>query len=157
MEHATAATLRRAALALAALGTLAAALDLLLLNHAQKPAQLIPFALLAANAAFVVALWVRPGAALLRAYRWFAAPMLTGALLGAGFHLAGNLEIARETSPGLGGANLLLEALRGGNPVLAPGLFAQIALLGLMFAHKHPLSDAPSLRAASRRRASRPQ
>ena len=130
--------LRQFALLLCGFVTLVTPIELLLVNHVQKPTQLIPFALLAINIAFVVAMFFRPETGTLRAYRWFGLVMLFGALTGVGFHLNGNLEIAREINPNLSGVALILEGLRGGNPVLAPGLFVQIAALGLMFTFRHP-------------------
>jgi hypothetical protein len=131
--------LRFAALGLAALGTLITPVDLLLVNHVQKPTQWIPFVLLGINAAVIAWVLLRPSSRALRLFQAVSWLMMLGGLAGVGFHLAGNLEIARESAPDARGLALLLETVRGGNPVLAPGLFAQVALLGLMFTHAHPL------------------
>lgn len=137
-EHSTARNLRQFSLLLCGFVTLITPIDLLLLGHTQKPTQWIPFVMLAINLAFVAALLARPEPGTLRAFRWFAGLMLLTGLAGVGFHLRGNLEVAQSITPGLSGIPLLLEVLRGGNPALAPGLFAQIAALGLMFAFRHP-------------------
>jgi hypothetical protein len=137
-EHPTARNLRLFSLLLCAFVTLVTPIDLLLVGHTQKPSQLIPFVMLAINFTFVLALLARPEAGTLRAYRWFAAAMLLTGLVGVGFHLHGNYEMAQRFSPDLSGIPLLLEVLGGKNPALAPGLFAQIAALGLMFTFKHP-------------------
>jgi hypothetical protein len=137
-ENTTARTLRKFALLLCGFVTLITPIDLLLVGHTQKPSQLIPFVMLAINFAFVLALLARPEAGTLRAYRWFAGAMLLTGLIGVGFHLHGNYEMVQRFSPDLSGLPLLLEVLSGKNPALAPGLFAQIAALGLMFTFKHP-------------------
>ncbi len=133
--------LRQLVLLLCGFVTLVTPVELLLVSHTQKPTQWIPFGLIALNLLFVALMLYRPTASILKAYRWFALLMLLGALAGVGFHLNGNLQIAREVSPDLSGLALLLEVLRGGNPVLAPGLFVQIAALGLIFTIHHPLLE----------------
>jgi hypothetical protein len=137
-EHPTVRKLRLFSLLLCGFVTLITPIDLLLVGHTQKPAQWIPFVMLAINLAFVTAMLARPESGTLRAYRWFAGAMLLTGLTGVGFHLHGNLEVAQNISPGMVGIPLVLEVLRGSNPALAPGLFAQIAALGLMFTFHHP-------------------
>jgi hypothetical protein len=137
-ENTTARNLRQFALLLCGFVTLITPIDLLLVGHTQKPSQLIPFVMLAINFAFVLALFARPESGTLRAYRWFAGVMLLTGLIGVGFHLHGNYEMVQRFSPDLSGIPLILEVLSGKNPALAPGLFAQIAALGLMFTFKHP-------------------
>jgi xanthine/uracil permease len=137
-EHPIARNLRQFALLLCGFVTLITPMDLLLVGHTQKPAQWIPFVMLAINFAFVAAMLARPESGTLRVYRWFAGAMLLTGLVGVGFHLHGNYEMVQQFSPDLSGLSLLLEVLSGKNPALAPGLFAQIAALGLMFTFKHP-------------------
>ncbi len=137
-EHATARSLRQCVLLLCGFVTLVTPVELLLVNHTQKPTQWIPFVMLGVNLAFLSAMFFKPRSATLRAYRWFALLMLLSALAGVFYHLRGNLEQVQEVAPELSGTALLLEVLRGGNPALAPGLFAQIAALGLMFTFRHP-------------------
>jgi hypothetical protein len=144
-EHPTARNLRQFSLLLCGFVTLITPIDLLLVGHTQKPAQWIPFVMLAINLAFVAALLARPESGTLRAFRWFSGAMLLTGLIGVAFHLHGNLEVAQSINPGLTGISLALEVLRGSNPALAPGLFAQIAALGLMFTFRHP-NLAPSQR-----------
>jgi hypothetical protein len=63
--------------------------------------------------------------------------LLVGAW-GVYLHLLGNVEFALERDPSLSGANLMWKALRGATPALAPGALAQLGLLGLLYAYKHP-------------------
>ena len=141
-EHPTSRILRLGALALAGLGTFVTPVELLMVNHIQKLTQLIPFVLLGINAGLIVWLLLRPSAQNVRIFQVFCGVMLLGGLVGVGFHLHANYEMALQFAPDARGLNLLLEVLRGSNPVLAPGLFAQLALLGLMFTYKHPKSSA---------------
>jgi hypothetical protein len=59
-------------------------------------------------------------------------------VLGVYLHLRGNFEFERERDPSLGGSALLWEAMRGATPALAPGALAQLGLVGLAFAFRHP-------------------
>jgi uncharacterized membrane protein HdeD (DUF308 family) len=137
-EHATARTLRQCVLLLCGFVTLVTPVELLLVNHTQKPTQWIPFVMLVVNLAFLSVMFFKPKSATLLAYRWFALLMLLSALVGVFYHLRGNFEQVQEVAPELSGLALLLEVLRGANPALAPGLFVQIAALGLMFTFRHP-------------------
>jgi hypothetical protein len=70
--------------------------------------------------------------------------LIAGAL-GVYLHYRGNVEFELEREPTLSGLALLWEAVRGATPALAPGALAQLGLLGLLYAHRHPLlSDPPS-------------
>ena len=42
------------------------------------------------------------------------------------------------------GLELVWEALKGATPALAPGAMAQLGLVGLAFAYRHPLLSGPA-------------
>jgi hypothetical protein len=63
-------------------------------------------------------------------------------VLGVVLHLKGNIEFERETDPSARGLALLWHSLRGGVPLLAPGAMAQLGLLGLASAYRHPVLRA---------------
>jgi hypothetical protein len=132
-------TIRRILLGLVLLGICGLTLELLLLEHTESATQLLPFAVLGAGLAGTVAVGVRPN---VRSIRFFQIVMLlfiaTG-LLGLYLHLRGNIGFEREQDPSARGFDLVWRSLHGGVPLLAPAAMAQLGLLGLVFAYRHPL------------------
>lgn len=120
--------------------------ELLLLNHLEKPWQWIPFAALGVLVLANVAVWRRPSAPLLRAYQGLMAVMLGVGLLGVFFHLRQNYGLSLELAPEAVGWGRVTETLKGAAPALAPGLFAQLGLLGLVFSYRHPALDVAAHR-----------
>ena len=132
-------TIRRILLALVVLGIVGLTLELLLLEHTESPTQLIPFVVLGAGFIGSAVVGLRPSP---RGFRLFQLVMLlfVGAgLLGLYLHLRGNVEFERETDPSARGLDLIWRSLRGGVPLLAPAAMAQLGLLGLVFAYRHPV------------------
>lgn len=139
--------LRRVLLALALLGVFATATELALIGHWGSPARLIPWALLLlAGVTLLLAAW-KPGVRTLWSLRVALVIVALGSGVGVLEHAAGNLVTAREVAGGaaLPLRELVLGALTGGAPALAPGILVQVALLGLAFTYRHP-----ALRTASR-------
>lgn len=130
-----------------AIGTIA---ELVLLGHFEKALQFTPTAaLLLAGAALGAAL-LRPTARALYLVRWTMALLAAVGALGIVFHYRANMQLELEMEPDLGGLRLVWLALRGGTPALAPGLMAQIGLIGLLYTLGHPaLERAPSNRSIS--------
>ena len=137
-EHPTAHRLRLLALALAALASFVTLLELVFSEHYTEILMLVPFALTALTlfAIILVAFW--PSTRLLRLFQGAMAPLFVGSALGVFFHLRGNLEIAQEVSPDLGGLGVAWKVLTGAAPALAPGLLAFVGLLGLIYTYRHP-------------------
>jgi hypothetical protein len=137
-------TIRRILLALMLLGIGGLTVELLLLEHIESATQLIPFAVLGAGVVASVVVGVRPTR---RSVRFFQVVMLlfiAAGLLGVYLHLRGNVLFELEQDPSAGGLDLIWRSLRGGIPMLAPAAMAQLGLLGLVFAFRHP-----ALRAAT--------
>jgi hypothetical protein len=130
--------LRRLLLGLMLLGMLGLGAELLLLEHFENVWQWVPLVLLAVGFLLGAAVWMRPGRATLRAFRALSAVFVVAGALGMYLHLDGNVEFERESDSGLRGLPLVWEALRGATPALAPGALAQLGLLGLALAHRHP-------------------
>ena len=59
-------------------------------------------------------------------------------------HYLGNAEFERESDPTLEGLTLFWTAVRGATPALAPGAMAQLGVVGLLFAWRHPALRAPT-------------
>lgn len=130
--------LRRLLLGLMLIGMLGLMAELLLLEHYEDVWQWVPLVSLALGFLLAVAVWLRPRPATLRAFRAMCAVFVAAGALGMYLHLDGNLEFERESGAALHGLPLLWEALRGATPSLAPGALAQLGLLGLVLAWRHP-------------------
>lgn len=130
--------LRRLLLALMLVGILGLGAELLLLEHFEDVWQWVPLVALALGFVLTLAVWMRPRPATLRAFRAVCAVFVAAGALGAYLHLDGNLEFERESDATLRGFPLFWEALQGATPALAPGALAQLGLLGLALAYRHP-------------------
>jgi hypothetical protein len=130
---------RRLVLLLFVAGVGATALDLLLIEHHADAWQLAPLILLTATLACSAWLALAPNLAAFRVFRAMMLLLIAGGAAGLWLHLAGNLEIEREVSPGLAGTELLWKAIKGASPPsLAPAGLIHLGLLGLLFTYRHP-------------------
>jgi hypothetical protein len=125
-------------LLLVLLGILGLVVELFLLEHTESATQLMPFAVLGAGLAATVAQLLRPSRRSLRLFQGVMLLFVATGLLGLVLHLRGNIGFERETNPSARGLELLWHSLRGGVPLLAPAAMAQLGLLGLVFAYRHP-------------------
>ena len=64
--------------------------------------------------------------------------MVVSGLIGLWQHYQGNVEFEREMYPDLGGLELVVKALHGAFPALAPGTMIQLGLLGMAYTFRHP-------------------
>lgn len=135
--------LRLMLLALSTFICLMTPLELLLLNHLEKPWQWIPFAALGLLVLANGLVWRRASAGLIRAYQALMGALLLVGMLGVFFHLRQNYQMSLELAPEAVGWGRVMETLRGASPALAPGLFAQLGLLGLLFTYRHPALTTP--------------
>jgi hypothetical protein len=130
--------LRRLLLAVMVIGIVGLEAELLLLEHFEGVWQWVPVIALALGLVLTLAVWMRPARATLRAFQALCAVFVAAGAVGVYLHMDGNIEFAREGDPSLGGLALLWEALSGATPALAPGALAQLGLLGLALAYRHP-------------------
>ncbi|MFC3833430.1 hypothetical protein [Deinococcus rufus] len=119
--------------------------ELLLLNHLDKPWQWIPFAALGALAAANVWVWRCPSDGIIRWYRASMGLLVLIGVMGVGFHLRQNYQLGLESTPEAMGWDRVLETLKGAAPALAPGLFVQLGALGLIFTYRHPALQTGAL------------
>lgn len=141
-------TIRRLLLALVVLGIVGLLLELVLLEHTESATQWIPIGVLSAGLAAAVALAIRPSRATVRAFQLLMVAFVGAAVLGLILHYRGNVAFEREMDATIGGLSLVWLALRGATPSLAPGAMAQLGLIGLILAYRHPAlrsgnADAP--------------
>lgn len=147
------ALLRRLLTGVVLLGTVGLGAELLLLEHWDSPWQWAPLALLAAALGATLAAWRRPAPATLRVLRAVMAVCVAAGVLGVWLHYDGNAEFERESDPTIGGLALVQAAVTGATPALAPGALAQLGLLGLLLAYRHPADRRPTSRSRTARRA----
>ena len=128
--------LRRWILAVLLLGILGTATELILLEHYEKPVQLVPVVLLAVAIAVVAWHLISPGAT---SRRVFVIVMVLFVLAGfAGFvaHFIGSAEFQLELDPSMSTWDLLEKVFRAkAPPLLAPGMMLQLGLLGLAYTY----------------------
>jgi hypothetical protein len=140
LEHPTAQTLRRFALALCVLGVVTTPIELVLMHHYNDKDQIMPFVFFGLAAIGVAAAWFRPNARVLRGVRVLMVLVVLGSGIGVMEHLKANY---RDATRGGAVPNLIELVLTGVAPLLAPGILAQVGLLGLAFTYKHPAFEIP--------------
>jgi len=112
-------SLRRGMLGLVGLGTVGVCVELVVLEHYTDWNQLIP--LVVAGMGLLAAIWIAlaPGLAALRAWQFTMLLFVGTGITGITMHY----DVVSETvNP----------------PLLAPGLFVQLGLLGLLYTLRHP-------------------
>jgi fatty acid desaturase len=123
--------LRRFLLLLTVLLFGGALIELWLVGHTEDRIQWLAFgfAILGALAALLVLF--RESRATLLILRVCMVVVLLGSLFGVYEHVTGNISFQREIRPNSSTARLISSGLSGGNPLLAPGVLAVAAILGL--------------------------
>ena len=134
----TAQVLRRTLLGIISLGVVGTLTELFLMGHYKEATQWPPIILLALTAIGVVMMVIKPTPRNIKLFRWLMLLVAVSSLVGIFFHLKGNIEFKLETKPDLAGLALLWKSIQGGIPVLAPGMMAQVGLLGLAYTFRHP-------------------
>ena len=137
-QMATVSVLRQALLVLLVIGNIGTIVELVLLKHTDGAWQLFPLVLGVLTLLVLAWFGVSRSAASLRILQGIMLVMLLSGGIGVVQHFRGNVTYASESNPSLSGRELYLEAIRGSTPTLAPGVMAQLALIGLAFAFRHP-------------------
>jgi len=133
--------MRALVLAVFLLGLVGTGVELLFLGHTAGLSQLIPLVL------FVMSLLVLAWHALdrkwasLKAFQMTMFLFVAGGILGTTLHYRANQTIELEADPKMAGMDLILRAMAGAAPGLAPGALVQLGLLGLVYTYRHPVSD----------------
>jgi hypothetical protein len=142
--------LRRVVLTLIVLSTVGLLVELVLLEHYESAWQWTPLALLAVVLAITILVALRPTPGGIRTFQSCMVLCVVVGVLGLWLHYRGNVEFELERDTSLRGLALFWEALRGATPALAPGAMTQLGLLGLAYAHHHPvLGHSPTVRRPS--------
>jgi hypothetical protein len=138
--------LRRLILALLTFGVIAVGGELLALGHFEDSWQFVPFGLILLTLAVVAWIGMTGSAASVRALRVAMLMLLAAGGLGIVLHYRGNAEFQLDLNPDLSGWALFMKVLHAkAPPALAPGVMAQLGLLGLIYTFRHPaLQAAPA-------------
>jgi hypothetical protein len=70
--------------------------------------------------------------------------MVMGSGLGLGLHLLNNYQFEQEIRPSAAAVDVFQEALKGANPLLAPGILALAGLLAIAATTYHPALRSPA-------------
>ena len=125
----TEASLRRAVLLVGALAGLGTVLELGLLEHVEGGPQLLPFAVIGLGLATIGAALAAPRRSVFLGVRGVAALLVLAGAFGVFEHLEHNYAFAAEIRPTAEWSELVVPAILGGNPALAPGA---VALMGVL-------------------------
>jgi hypothetical protein len=115
--------------------------ELLLLEHDESAAQVIPLVLLVI--AVVLLAWTvfRPVSAALILFRALMVLLIAGGALGLVLHYRANLEFQRDLVPNGAFVELFWKVMAAkAPPALAPAVLAQLGCLGLIYAYRLPVA-----------------
>lgn len=141
----TLARMRSALAAILLLGLVGSGVELGLLEHYKEKAQLIPLVAIGATLVILGWDWLARSPKSQRSLQLVLCLLVVVGLLGVVLHVRGNAEFQREMDPSLSGWPLWWKTLRAkAPPALAPGVLAQLGLLGLLYAARPSGADARS-------------
>jgi len=133
--------LRRFLLALFSFGAAGTFVELIALGHYEDQWQFVPLFVLSVALVSAALQVFAAGRTSLRLLRTVALFMMAAGIAGIILHYRGNLEFQLETYPDLSGWALFSRIVHSKvPPALAPGVMAQLGLLGLIYCFRHPLS-----------------
>lgn len=130
--------LRRFLLALSILLLGGTVVELLLVKHWGDVLQFIPFVLCGLGSIASFLALIRPRRATLLALRVCMGLVVCGSLFGIYEHFSNNIAFQQEIKPNAPLSDVLVNAVAGGNPLLAPGTLAVAAVLALAATYYHP-------------------
>jgi len=138
-ESESARLLRRLVLAVLTLGLVGVLADLIALKHVEDSWQLVPVFLIGLALATIVWHVLSGGAASLRLLQALMVLFVVAGAIGIVLHYRGNMEFQLDIDPSLNGWDLFTKVIHAkAPPALAPGSMAQLGLLGLAYAFRHP-------------------
>ena len=137
--------IRAALLALVFLGMTGIATELVLLDHYEDSAQLVPLFLIVLAYVALALLVFMPSAISVRAFQGVMVLFVCAGALGVYFHFKGNVAFQLDMDPQMSRWDLFTKAMHAqAPPALAPGALAQLGLLGLVAAYRHPRAASSS-------------
>lgn len=130
--------LRRLLLILAAGVYAGVPVELYFAEHYEQKYQKIPFILCGIGFVAVVTVLVYPRRTTLWPMRLLMGVISSGSLLGMYLHIKSNFDFELEIRPNATHREVLMDALRGANPLLAPGVLALAAMVAVLATYYHP-------------------
>jgi hypothetical protein len=130
--------LRRFLLGVTAAIFVGAIFELILVEHTNETQQWLPFIFSGLGLGSVACAWFNPSKATLQTLWWVMAAIALGSLYGVYLHFSGNLAFTREINPSYSLAQSIWPAIKGSNPLLAPGVFFLAGVLGMAATYRHP-------------------
>ena len=131
--------LRRFILILLACALVALLGELLALGHDEDALQYIPLAVIALTLAVIIWHTLAASEMSVRALQVMMVVLFASGATGVFLHYQGNVEFQLEMNPDMGGWELIRRALHAkAPPALAPGVMAQLGVLGLIYTFRHP-------------------
>ncbi len=112
--------------------------ELSLVNHTEDAVQLIPFVLCGLGSVAALVALLRPQRATMLGLRICMGLVVGGSVFGIYEHIEGNVAFQREINPRQSTGDMILSALGGANPLLAPGMLAVAGVLALAVTYHHP-------------------
>ena len=131
--------LRRFLLGVVAAILVVTPLELILLEHTEELLQWIPFVVSGIGLVAVAAVWSAPTETTLKGLRWVMIFVALSSFVGVYLHFSSNLSFTREINPSFTLMESLWPAIKGSNPLLAPGIMFLAGVLGLGATYQHPL------------------
>jgi hypothetical protein len=133
------ATMRHLMLGLAAFGLAGIATELVFLEHYEDTAMLVPLGAIALALAAIVWHVLAGTAGTLWLLRAVMAALVIVGVVGVVLHYRGSLEFQVDMDPTLSASQLFWKVMHmKAPPTLAPGVLAQMGLLGLISTYRHP-------------------
>ena len=126
-----------------------ALIELWLVAHTEEVIQLAAFVLAGAGVLAALLALLRPGRSSVKILRACMILVVLGSIFGVYEHVAGNIAFEQEIHPDAGNAQLLSRGLRGGNPLLAPGVLAIAAVIAWSATYRHDVSETSHLETSS--------
>lgn len=133
------APIRRLLMALAAFGLVGIATELVFLEHYEDARMVIPIGTIALALVALAAHAVAGTASTLWLLRVSMLVLLVSGGIGVVLHYRGSLEFQVDMDPTLSATQLFWKVMHmKAPPTLAPGVLAQMGLLGLLSTYRHP-------------------
>jgi hypothetical protein len=132
-------SLRRFVLVALTVGLIGVLADLIVLKHFEDSWQLVPMVLIGLALGVIAWYLLGGGAASVRLLQILMLFFVVAGVAGVVLHFRGNMEFQLDIDPSLRGWDLFTKVIHAkAPPALAPGAMAQLGLLGLAYAFRHP-------------------
>ena len=130
--------IRLALLILAALICAGTAFELWLTEHYEGWTQWLPTILASLGFVSILVVLIKPTKLGLRLMRWLMLIIIAGSLFGIWEHLEHNFAFELEIRPNATATDVVMDSLKGANPLLAPGILIFAGLIAVISSYAHP-------------------